>query len=124
MLDTGNMVGFLITTDYDRARAFYEQVLGFKFISLDQFALVMSTGKNLIRITRNPDFEPLRSTSLGWDVSDIEAAVLWLKERGAAFEDYPFIDNHELRIWTAPNGSKVAWFKDPDGNILSLSQHA
>jgi catechol 2,3-dioxygenase-like lactoylglutathione lyase family enzyme len=123
MLEKGTMVGFLVTTDYDRARAFYEQKLGFQFVSVDQFALVMSTGKNMIRINKNPDFNAAHYTVLGWEVSDIEAAVLWLMERDVAFEDYSFIQNHELRIWMAPDGSKVAWLKDPDGNVLSISQH-
>ncbi len=123
MLASGNMTGFLLTKDYDRARAFHEGKLGFQFVSLDQFALVMRAGQHSIRIVKVKDFTPLQSTVLGWGVHDIEAVVKWLTERGVAFEKYPFVQDRELGIWTAPNGDKVAWFKDPDGNVLGISQH-
>jgi hypothetical protein len=60
---------------------------------------------------------------MGWEVKDTEAVVAWLKQRGVTLEKYPFIQDQELGIWTTPNGDKVAWFKDPDGNLLSISQH-
>ena len=123
MLDSGNMVGFVLTEDYDRARAFYESKLGFQFVSVDQYALVMSTGTNMIRIGKLPGFTPAQYTVLGWEVENIEAVVMWLRERGVDFEEYPFIQDRELRIWTTPSGDKVAWFKDPAGNVLSVSQH-
>jgi predicted enzyme related to lactoylglutathione lyase len=123
MLASMEMVGFLLTKDYEKARAFYEGNLGFDFVSLDQFALVMQAGKNTIRIVKVPDFTPLRSTVLGWKVDDIEAMVDWLTKRGVAFDKYPFVQDKERGIWTAPGGSKVAWFKDPDGNVLSVSEH-
>lgn len=123
MLDSGNMVGFVVTTDYDSARAFYESKLGFQFVSLDQYALVMNTGKNMIRIVKVKGFTPARYTVLGWEVENIEEIVTWLKESGVVLEDYPFIQDRELLIWTAPGGDKIAWFKDPDGNVLSVSQH-
>ncbi len=62
-------------------------------------------------------------TVLGWEVQSIEAVVTWLKERSVMFEKYPFVQDQELGVWTAPTGDKVAWFKDPDGNLLSVSQH-
>ncbi len=123
MLASMNMVGFLLTKDYDKARAFYEGNLGFEFVSLDQFALVMQTGKNMIRIVKVPTFIPLQSTVLGWEVDDIETMVEWLSKRGVAFEKYPFVQDKERGIWSTPDGSKVAWFKDPDRNVLSVSQH-
>lgn len=123
MLDRAKMVGFVLTTDYEKARAFYEGKLGFEFVSLDQFALVMRVGGHMIRIGKVPDFKPLQGTILGWEVGDIEAAAKWLKERGVPVEKYPFVQDKELGIWTAPTGDKVAWFKDPDGNVLSVSQH-
>lgn len=123
MLDSGRIVGFVITTDYDRAREFYEHRLGLQFVSLDQFALVMKSGGNMIRISKAANFTPLQGTVLGWEVNDIEAIVAWLRERGVAFEKYQFIQDPELGIWTAPSGDKVAWFKDPDGNVLSVSEH-
>ena len=123
MLTAGKMVGFVLTKDYEQARLFYEGKLGFNFVSLDQFALVMRAGENMIRIVKTPDFVPLRSTVLGWEVDDVEAAVGWLVGRGVAMEKYPWVQDKERGIWTTPDGSKVAWFKDPDGNVLSVSQH-
>ncbi len=123
MLATGRLCGFIQTTDYDAARAFYEGKLGFEFVSLDQWALVMRAGENQIRIVKIPDFTPARNTVLGWEVGDIEAAARWLAERGVTTEKYPFVQDQERGIWSAPGGARVAWFKDPDGNVLSVSQH-
>ena len=123
MLALGKMVGFVLTKDYDKARAFYERALGCEFVSLDRFALVVKLGGHQIRISKVADFTPLRSTVLGWEVSDIEGVVDSLAQRGVAFEKYPFVEDKERGIWTAPGGNKVAWFKDPDGNVLSISQH-
>ena len=123
MLASGKIVGFVPTKDYDKARAFYEGKLRFEFISLDQYALVMSAGGHQIRIAKVPNFTPLQGTILGWDVENIEVVVTWLRDRGVVLEKYPFVQDRELGIWTTPTGDKVAWFKDPDGNILSVSQH-
>lgn len=123
MLASMNMMGFILTKDYDKSRAFYESNLGFEFVSVDKFALVMKAGKSMIRIVKLPTFSPLQSTVLGWEVDDIETMVEWLAKRGVVFEKYPFVQDQETGIWVTPNGDKVAWFKDPDGNILSISQH-
>ena len=123
MLASGKMVGFVPTKDYEKARAFYGGNLGCEFISLDQYALVMSVGGHKIRIAKVPNFTPLQGTILGWEVENIEAIVTWLRDRGVVLEKYPFVQDRELGIWTTPTGDKVAWFKDPDGNILSVSQH-
>ena len=124
MLASGKMMGFLFTKDYDRARAFFEGKLGFEFVSVDQFALVVRAGESVIRIGKVQDFTPAQGTVLGWEVQDVEAVVAWLQGRGVTSEKYPFVQDQERGIWTTPNGDKVAWFKDPDGNILSVSQHA
>jgi catechol 2,3-dioxygenase-like lactoylglutathione lyase family enzyme len=123
MLAQGKIAGFGPTTDYDKARAFYEGKLGFGFISLDQYALVMSVGGHRIRITKMPNYTPLQGTILGWEVQDIQAVAAWLRDRGVTLEKYPFVQDRDLGIWTTPSGDKVAWFKDPDGNILSIAQH-
>ena len=123
MLASAKMVGFVPTNDYDEARAFYEGKLGFQFVSLDQFALVLTIGGHKIRIAKISNFTPLQGTILGWEVENIEAVAAWLRNRGVPLENYPFAQDRELGIWTAPSGDKVAWFKDPDGNILSISQH-
>jgi catechol 2,3-dioxygenase-like lactoylglutathione lyase family enzyme len=122
MAALGKMVGFVLTKDYDKARAFYERVLGGEFVSLDQFALVVKLGGHQIRISKVGDFTPLPSTILGWEVSDIEGAIDSLTRRGVAFEQYPFVQDKKRGVWTAPGGNKIAWFKDPDGNVLSISQ--
>ncbi len=123
MLETGKMTGFLLTKDYEKAREFYVGKLGFEFVSLDQYALVVRVGGHAVRIVKMPNFTPLQSTVLGWEVGDIEAVVAWLARRGVATEKYPFVQDRERGIWTAPGGDRVAWFKDPDGNVLSVSQH-
>jgi catechol 2,3-dioxygenase-like lactoylglutathione lyase family enzyme len=122
-LASGKIVGFLLTKNYDEARAFFEGKLGLQFVSVDQYALVMRAGGNVIRIAKVQDFTPAQSTVLGWEVQNIEEVVTWLQERGVTFEKYPFVQDRELGIWTTPTGNKVAWFKDPAGNILSVSQH-
>ncbi len=123
MLEDAKMVGFLITRNYDAARAFYVDKLGFTFVSLDQFALVIRAAGHNIRITRMESFTPPPGTALGWEVADIEREVDRLRAAGIEFAKYPFVPDKERGIWDAPGGSRVAWFKDPDGNVLSLSQH-
>jgi catechol 2,3-dioxygenase-like lactoylglutathione lyase family enzyme len=123
MLSSGKVIGFVPTKDAAQARAFYEGKLGFTFVSDDMFALVVKAGETMIRIAKAQDFTPAPYTVLGWEVSNIEEMVAWLQKRGVVFEKYPFVEDKVLGIWTAPGGDKVAWFKDPDGNVLSLSQH-
>jgi predicted enzyme related to lactoylglutathione lyase len=93
------------------------------YVSLDAYALVMRAGETMIRITKNPNFQPAQGTVLGWEVRDIEKTVAWLKGRGVATEKYPFVEDKESGIWNAPGGDRVAWFKDPEGNVLGVSQH-
>lgn len=123
MLAASKLIGFVPTKDSKRSREFYEGKLGFQFVSDDQFALVMQAGDSMIRIAKAGNFTPAQYTVMGWEVTEIEAIVKWLNGRGVVFEKYPFVQDRELGIWTTPNGDKVAWFKDPDGNVLSLSQH-
>jgi catechol 2,3-dioxygenase-like lactoylglutathione lyase family enzyme len=123
MLASSKIIGFVPTKDSAKARAFYEGKLGFQFVSDDPFALIMRAGDTMIRIAKAKDFTPAPYTVLGWEVSNIEEMVAWLQERGVAFEKYTWVSDKERGIWTAPTGDKVAWFKDPDGNVLSVSQH-
>ena len=123
MLASGKLVGFVPTKDYDKARGFYVDKLGCDFVSLDQFALVVSIGGHKIRIAKVANFTPLQGTILGWEVENIEQVVQWLADRGVATEKYPFVQDQQSGIWSTPNGDKVAWFKDSDGNVLSVSQH-
>lgn len=123
MLTESKMIGFVSTTDAARARDFYEGKLGFRFVADDSFAVVMRAGQNMVRIGKAKELTPAPHTVLGWEVQDIEAMVAWLTSRGVVLEKYPFVQDQERGIWTAPSGDKVAWFKDPDGNVLSVSQH-
>jgi len=121
---TAKLMAFLPTRDADRARAFYGGKLGLRFVSDDKFALVMDSGGVTIRIARVPEYTPYPFTVLGWEVANIEEAFAALEAKGVAFERFPFMSPVGPAIWSAPGGAaQVAWFKDPDGNTLSISQH-
>ncbi len=124
MLSTSPIIAFIPTRDAHRARTFYEDVLGLRFVHDDSFALVMDANGTMIRIARVGDFTPATFTILGWEVQDIQQSVTELATKGLEFSRFGFLQQSDAGIWTAPDGSKVAWFKDPDGNTLSISQHA
>jgi catechol 2,3-dioxygenase-like lactoylglutathione lyase family enzyme len=123
MLASSKIIGFVPTKDSVKARGFYEGILQFEFVSDDMFALVMKAGETMLRIGKVQDFTPASYTVLGWEVSNIEEVAKWLQKRGVTLEKFPFVQDKELGIWTTPDGDKVAWFRDPDGNVLSVSQH-
>ena len=123
MLGAISLVAFIPTTDSGKARSFYEGVLGLRFVKDDGFALVFDANGIMVRVAKAPDFKPAQFTILGWQVTEIEKVVSGLQEKGVRFEVFGFLPQDKLGIWTAPSGDKVAWFKDPDGNILSVSQH-
>jgi catechol 2,3-dioxygenase-like lactoylglutathione lyase family enzyme len=124
MLGSTNIVAFVPTTDAARARAFYEGVLGLRFVKDDGFAMVLDANGIMVRAAKvGADWKPAQFTILGWQVSDIESLVRALQGKGVHFEIFGFFKQDDLGIWTAPTGDKVAWFKDPDGNVLSVSQH-
>jgi catechol 2,3-dioxygenase-like lactoylglutathione lyase family enzyme len=122
MLATSNIVAFIPTKDSQRARSFYEEILGLRFVSDDAFALVLDANGTSIRITKLKEFTPARYTVLGWEVSRIDEVVDDLRKKGVGFERYEWIQQDERGIWTAPSGARIAWFKDPDGNVLSVSE--
>jgi catechol 2,3-dioxygenase-like lactoylglutathione lyase family enzyme len=124
MLGNQEIMAFIPTHDYDKARAFYEGILGLKFVSNDGFAMVLDANGTTIRVAKvQKDWTPEQFTILGWKVNGIETMAAALTERGVVFERFGFFEQDPLGIWTAPSGDKVAWFKDPDGNTLSISQH-
>jgi catechol 2,3-dioxygenase-like lactoylglutathione lyase family enzyme len=123
MLGKSKIVGFVPIKNKERAKAFYQDALGLKFVSDDQFALVFNANGNMLRLVSVPDYQPVQFTILGWDVTEIEEMVKGLHAKGVEFQRYPWAKQDELGIWTAPGGTRVAWLKDPDGNILSVSQH-
>jgi predicted enzyme related to lactoylglutathione lyase len=126
MLTKSKPVILIPTVKKDEAKEFYETVLGLKFRLDDGFALVFDTAGIMLRVTPVQEFTPHQFSVLGWEVDDIVASVTDLKSRGVVFEiyDFPWMTQDELGIWTAPDGTSVAWFKDPDGNLLSVAQHA
>jgi catechol 2,3-dioxygenase-like lactoylglutathione lyase family enzyme len=123
MADLKRMVGFLVTTNPDAARRFYTEVLGFRLISDDAHALAFDTAAGLLRVGKAEQFQPAHGTVLGWEVDDIQAAVADLKSKGAVFERFPNMPADEHAVFAFPTGDKVAWFRDPERNLLSLSQH-
>jgi catechol 2,3-dioxygenase-like lactoylglutathione lyase family enzyme len=124
MLDTKEVIAFIPTRDAEKAKSFYEGTLGLRFVSDDKFAMVFDANGTMLRIARVPKYEPAPFTILGWKVTDIAKVVSGLQKKGVTFERFDGLSQDELGIWTAPGGAaKVAWFKDPDGNVLSVSEH-
>jgi catechol 2,3-dioxygenase-like lactoylglutathione lyase family enzyme len=124
MLAQSPIIAFVPTTDAARARGFYEGVLGLRLVSDDPFSLVFDANGTMLRVVKLQTFTPAPFTILGWNVPDIDDAVTRLTERGVAFEHCGMKDQDPRGIWTSPSGARVAWFKDPDGNVLSVSQLA
>ena len=125
MLADHKPCAFIATDDIDRSRAFYEGVLGLECHGFDGFALKFRLGPINLRISKAPDRVTAAYTVLSWETPDIARDVAELVARGVTFNRYPFLaeSQDEQGIWTAPGGDKVAWFLDPDGNNLGLSQH-
>ena len=123
MLGSQPIIAFVPTKDFRKARSFYEQILGLRFVSDDGFALVFDANGVMLRIAKASEFTPQPFTILGWKVDDIGDFAGQLSAKGITFERYGFLQQDGIGIWTSPDGAKVAWFKDPDGNLLSISQH-
>jgi catechol 2,3-dioxygenase-like lactoylglutathione lyase family enzyme len=125
MLGSADLIAFVPTRDPAKARHFYEQTLGLDFISEDPFALVFDAQGTTLRIanvSQVEGFAPAPFTIVGWRVTNAADTVGDLQKKGVHFERFPGMDQDEKGIWKSPNGAKVAWFKDPDGNILSITQ--
>ncbi len=121
MLPDAKIMAFAPTQDFARARAFYEGTLGLRFLADDGFALTFDAHGTVLRVTKVPPFKPLPFTTWGWQVREVAQQVAELRNRGVVFERFPGLPQDDLGIWTAPGGVQVAWFKDPDGNLLSIS---
>jgi predicted enzyme related to lactoylglutathione lyase len=122
MLESGEVVAFVPATNLSRARMFYEQALGLPLVSQDDFAAVFDSNGTMLRVTAVAEVSPAGYTVLGWRVTDIEVIAQGLAAKGVLFTRYAGMDQDEYGIWTAPGGDKIAWFSDPDGNTLSLTQ--
>jgi catechol 2,3-dioxygenase-like lactoylglutathione lyase family enzyme len=116
------LIGFLNTTNPEKALAFYQGPLGLHLVADEPYALVFDCAGVMLRIAKAPPFTPLPFTVLGFHVADIALECKRLIARGVSFERYPQFDQDELGVWRAPGGAQIAWFKDPDGNLLSLTQ--
>jgi catechol 2,3-dioxygenase-like lactoylglutathione lyase family enzyme len=122
MLGAANPIAFITTADPGKARHFYSEILGLALQSDDQFSLVYDLAGTMLRVAKAPGHKPLPGTVLGWSVMDIAETVGKLSSKGVRFERFNGLQQDELGIWASPSGARVAWFKDPDGNMLSLTQ--
>jgi len=124
IIASSRICAFAPTTDAARARAFYSDTLGLTLVSEDQYALVFDANGTMLRVAIVAELRPHPFTILGWNVADMSAAVSAMNAVGVSFEKYAFLPPDSDGVMTFPNGDKVAWFKDPDGNTLSIAQHA
>jgi catechol 2,3-dioxygenase-like lactoylglutathione lyase family enzyme len=122
MLQSLPIVAFVATTDPKRAKAFYAKTLGLRLVSEDGFALAFDAGGTMLRVAIVKTLQPAGYTVLGWIVPDIVTAVRDLGKRGVIFQRYEGMPQDDLGIWPSPSGARVAWFSDPDGNTLSLTE--
>ena len=124
MLADKKVKAFVITTDAKASKKFYSDILGFRLLNGDEYGLDFQLKDALLRvsITTQEYAKPQQHTVLGWCVPDIYEAVLDLKSKGIKFERYEFLQQDENDVWKAKSGTKVAWFKDPHGNLLSIDQ--
>jgi catechol 2,3-dioxygenase-like lactoylglutathione lyase family enzyme len=124
-MELSTPVAFVPSTDLDRSRRFYEDLLGLRVVSQDGFAVVAQSGPVAIRITNvGGEFRAQPFTILGWQVADLHAAIAELSRSGVQFTRYDGMGQDDDGVWTAPDGTGVAWFTDPDGNTLSLDSPA
>jgi hypothetical protein len=122
MLSDKELKAFIPTTKPIESKLFYKDILGLPLLSEDGYAMEFDAKGTLLRITIVPELTPQPFTVLGWNVNDIYSTIKSLNNKNISCEKFDFLDQDDLGIWTSPNGSKVAWFKDPDGNLLSLTE--
>jgi predicted enzyme related to lactoylglutathione lyase len=126
MLDSEAIIAFVPTTKPDQARLFYESTLGLEFVEEDAYALTFNANGVTVRVVNvssEKNFTPAEFTILGWSVNTIDDTVRDLTDRGVVFERYRAFEQDPLGIWESPSGARVAWFKDPEGNILSVTEY-
>lgn len=122
MLGKERLMAFVATTQPERAKQFYSEVLGLELLSDEPYALVFNAAGTTLRVQKVEALAPPAHTALGWQVADIGQTIAALRTRGVTFQRYDFLEQDEHGVWTAPSGGKIAWFKDPDGNVLSLTE--
>lgn len=124
MLGSAKIMTFVPTRDPKMAKGFYQDVLGLRLVSEDSFAVVFDAHGIMLRVTNVREFKPNPFTILGWEVPDIEKAAADLRGQGVSFERYDGMKQDSAGIWMSPGGARIAWFKDPDGNVLSITEFA
>ena len=122
MLANETLKSFLPTVRPAEAKVFYRDILGLELLSEDDYALEFDANGTLFRVITVPELKPHPFTALGWNVRDIISIIRALNEKSLFCEKFEFMQQDDLGIWTSPSGAKVAWFKDPDGNVLSLTE--
>ena len=124
MLGTADLIAFAATTRPVEALAFYTERLGLELVEDSPFALVFNAGGTTLRIQKVEAIAPQGHTVLGWAVANIEKTIAGLADRGVTCERFDALPQDELGVWLAPDGTRIAWLRDPDGNLLSLTEHA
>jgi catechol 2,3-dioxygenase-like lactoylglutathione lyase family enzyme len=122
MLSDKQLKAFIPTTKPNESKLFYKDILGLKLMSEDEYAFEFNANGTPLRVTIVPSLTPHPFTVLGWNVNDISSIIKSLNNKNIFCEKFEFLEQDDLGIWTSPGGSKVAWFKDPDGNLLSITQ--
>ncbi|MEO6721875.1 MAG: hypothetical protein ABIN67_16020 [Ferruginibacter sp.] len=122
MLADKKLKAFVPTTKPGKAKLFYKDTLGLKLLSEDNYALEFEANGTLLRVTIVQELKSQAFTVLGWNVDNIVSIIKSLNEKNIFCEKYNFLEQDDLGVWTSPSGAKVAWFKDPDDNILSLTE--
>jgi catechol 2,3-dioxygenase-like lactoylglutathione lyase family enzyme len=122
MLETANLIAFLATARPDESRRFYQETLGLISLGEDAHTLLFDCNGITLRIQKLKSVTPGSHTALGWQVSDLVREIHALATKGVSFLRYDGLEQDRNGIWTSPTGSQVAWFKDPDGNVLSLTE--
>ena len=123
MLSNSKLMAFCTTAKPEESKQFYQSVIGLTLVENSPYALVFDANGTELRLQKIDEVVPNSATALGWAVDDIDTQVRALAERGVHFEVFPGIEQDESGVWVTPGGSKVAWFRDPDGHLLSLTQH-
>ena len=122
MLARCDIIAFIATARPEQAKTFYGEVLGLRLLEENRFALVFDANGTMLRIQKVEMVPKVGYTALGWQVGDMQDVMDMLLNRGILFERYTGLSQDEQGVWTTPDGSKIAWFADPDGNILSLTE--
>ncbi len=122
MLNSQNVMAFVATSNPDRAKAFYGDTLGLRLVADEPWALVFDANGTMLRVQKVQELTAAPYTVLGWRVSNLAEPLRALSAKGVALERFGFLEQDKEGVWQAPNGDRVAWFKDPDGNVLSLAE--